>query len=249
MWLPDSFRDRVRGGIYFLERRDPTRIPVLFIHGINGSPRDFNLLIFGLDRRRYQPCAYFYPSGARLRLIAEDLARELRILRSGDGIDRVILIAHSMGGLIARDVLVNDSLDGLEVPILITISTPWNGHAGAAFGARFAPLVVPAWLDLAQGSAYLEALFADRSGRPRRWPDAVCHHLIFTYGRRWTSLGVSGDEVVTVASQLSRPAQAQAARIYGFNTTHAQILSDAALGQLVSAILSDYRVDSRARGE
>lgn len=240
VWLPDTFQDRVAGGVYFLEGRDRERMPVLFIHGIYGSPRDFRSLIAGLDRRRWQPCVFYYASGARLQLVAEQLAHELQLLRSDDGFERIAVVAHSMGGLIARDVLINHSQGIVEVPTLITISTPWSGHAGAAFGARFAPVTVPSWRDLARGSSYLESLFVDPAGRRRVLPDDSRHYLIFSYGRRWTSLGASSDEVVTVASQLSRLAQGEAARVYGLNATHARILDDPALGQLLNNILSDH---------
>ena len=237
VWLPDTFRDRDPGGIYFVEGRDRARMPVLFIHGIYGSPRDFSSLIAGLDRRRWQPCVFFYASGARLQQVAEQLAHELQLLRSDHGFERIVVVAHSMGGLIVRDVLMNHSQESVAIPILVTISTPWAGHAGASFGARFAPVMVPAWLDLARGSDYIQGLFADRSGHRRTLPEGVRHHLIFSYGRRWGSLGFSSDEVVTVASQLSTPAQGEASRVYGFNTTHARILDEEALGQLLNNIL------------
>lgn len=251
VWTPASLRDRAQDGIYFIESHPSGRMPVLFIHGIYGSPRDFRFLIERLDRRRFQPCVYFYASGARLHDVAVHLAQELLELRSAYGVEQILIVAHSMGGLIARDVLINQLHGDIDVPVLVTISTPWSGHAGASLGVRFAPVVVASWLDLASESLYLQSLFADASHRPKMFPEGVRHHLIFTYGRRWSSLGASGDEVVTVASQLGRPAQEQASRIYGFNTTHARILDDEALAQRLSRIFSSHaevqRLSNRQR--
>jgi pimeloyl-ACP methyl ester carboxylesterase len=235
VWKPDVFRSRAQGGLYFVDGYDERRIPVLYIHGIYGSPRDFRFLIERLDRWRLQPCVFFYASGAPLHAVAEDLAEELRVLRSTRGVNEILIVAHSMGGLIARDLLINESNLGVDVPSLVTISTPWRGHAGAAFGARYAPVAVDSWSDLAPGSAYLASLFG--GGPPITLPAAMRHHLIFSYGRRWSAFGPSDDEVVTVASQLSREAQQQAYRVYGFNTTHTEILNEPATAELLNRIL------------
>jgi pimeloyl-ACP methyl ester carboxylesterase len=238
VWSPDVFRRSAQGGLYFLEGYDERRIPVLYIHGINGSPRDFRFLIERLDRWRLQPCVYFYASGASLHEIARDLTQELRVLRSTRGVSEMLIVAHSMGGLIARDVLINESDLSVAVPALVTISTPWRGHAGASFAARYAPVTVDSWNDLATDSAYLTSLFGDGTGQSASMPAQTRHHLIFSYGRRWTSFGPSNDEVVTVASQLSRQAQEQAHRIYGFNTTHTEVLNEPATAELLNQILT-----------
>ena len=237
VWSPEVFRSHSQGGLYFVEGYDERRIPVLFIHGIYGSPRDFRFLIERLDRWRLQPCVFFYASGASLHEVTQDLAEELRVLRSTRGVTEMLVVAHSMGGLIARDVLINSSNLNVTIPAVVTISTPWRGHAGASFAARYAPVVVDSWLDLANGSSYLASLFGD-ADRPTNWPESTHHHLIFSYGRHWTSFGPSSDEVVSVASQLSRPAQEQAYRIYGFNTTHTEILRAPATADLLNRILT-----------
>ena len=49
---------------------DPDKIPVLFVHGIGGTPLDWKYLAKGLDRHRFQPWFYYYPSGLRLNLVS-----------------------------------------------------------------------------------------------------------------------------------------------------------------------------------
>ena len=43
---------------------------MLFVHGAEGYPQQFAKLIEGLDRTRFQPWFFFYPSGARLEAVA-----------------------------------------------------------------------------------------------------------------------------------------------------------------------------------
>jgi hypothetical protein len=130
------------------------------------------------------------------------------------------------------------------VPLLITLSTPWDGHPGAAFGARLA-LAPPTWRDMAPGSAYLTSLFGDERGGHKSMPDDTQHHLLFSYRKGRVSMGASGDEVVSLASQLLGSAQEEAARIYGFDVTHTGILNDAAVAAVVEQLLDAAHSDSR----
>jgi pimeloyl-ACP methyl ester carboxylesterase len=248
VWSPEAFRRRVLGGIYCIDSYDRHRVPVLFIHGIHGSPRDFGLLIERLDRQQLQPCVFFYASGASLTSATTHLRAEVLELRARYGVTTIVIVAHSMGGLIARDLLVNDWDESLvAVPAIVTISTPWSGHAGAGFGARFAPVVVDSWIDLASDSSYIASLFVGSAAQPRKLPASTQHHLIFTYGRGWASLGASDDEVVTLASQLNRSAQEQAQRIYGFDATHAEILHREAMAELLNRILTSTALHPQSR--
>src|SRR4029079_12697506 len=69
MWQFYDFLIAGRAGIYFLEPYDPKRIPVLFVHGISGTPQNFRTLIATLDRKRFQPWVAYYPTGGRLDVI------------------------------------------------------------------------------------------------------------------------------------------------------------------------------------
>jgi len=54
---------------------------VLFVHGINGTPRDFKAIIQGLDRKSFQPWVLDYPSGLDLRALGDGLVGILAELR------------------------------------------------------------------------------------------------------------------------------------------------------------------------
>jgi len=71
LWEPVQFLREVGGGVYFLEPFDSEKIPVVFVHGAGGYPGEWASLIHQLDRTRYQPWVFYYPSGFRLNLCAE----------------------------------------------------------------------------------------------------------------------------------------------------------------------------------
>ena len=73
LWEPYGFMEDGGAGIHFLEEYDPDRVPVLFVHGINGTPRNFAAMIENLDKSRYQAWVYSYPSGLRMASLANGL--------------------------------------------------------------------------------------------------------------------------------------------------------------------------------
>jgi pimeloyl-ACP methyl ester carboxylesterase len=214
LWHPRRFIARSNPGIYFLEPYDPNRQPVLFVHGYDGSPRDFAYLIAKLDTTRFQAWVYNYPSGLRLPLLAEHLESSLSQLRLHYSFGCVSIVAHSMGGLVARGFLLRNATATQPqcIPLFVSISTPWEGSRAAAFGARWAPDLVSTWRDIASGSAYLRSLFAVP------FPDNTRYYLVFT----------ADDRTVTVASQLGASAKQEATQVIGYDATHVGVLRDAA---------------------
>ena len=69
---PDLLKEGY-AGIYFLEPYAKDKTPVLFVHGIGGSPRDLEDIIAALDRRRFQPWLMNYPSGLDIRALGDGL--------------------------------------------------------------------------------------------------------------------------------------------------------------------------------
>jgi pimeloyl-ACP methyl ester carboxylesterase len=238
MWAPGEFERDARGGIFFVDPPVAGRAVVLFIHGINGSPRDFGFLIEHLDRKRYQPCVFFYASGAGLDEVGRHLSEQIAELHRRHGITSLIIVGHSVGGLIARDVVLKQSAHaGVDIPVLITLSAPWGGVPSAGFGVRFSPVVIDSWRDIAAGSEYLSSLFVDATGASRDLPRSTRHYLLFSYRKSWPSFGLSGDAVTSVASQLFRTAQDQAYRVYGFDVSHSEILRNAGVADVLDRTL------------
>ncbi len=236
MWTPLSALREVGGGVYFLEPYDPRRIPVLFVHGIGGGPRDFQFLIERLDRGRFQPWVYHYPSGIRLHRVAYALARLVGSLQAKHGFERLVVTAHSMGGLVARSsILLADGAGG-EVGahpavLFVTFSTPWSGHAAAARGVKYSPAVVPSWIDVQPDSDFLKSLRAEL-------PPGLPHHLFFGFDtRRNLLMPYSHDTVVSVSSQLDPWFQERADRLHGFNLDHAGVLNDEQAARIYAQVL------------
>ena len=80
----------------------------------------------------------------------------------------------------------------MSVPLYVTMSTPWGGHKGAEAGVKSAPVVVHVWRDMAPGSEYQRAIYA------QALPAGTSHHLLFTFNRNSSSFGESSDRSVTV---------------------------------------------------
>src|SRR6266404_7019817 len=94
--------------LFQLQQFDPARTPVIFVHGLQDTPAAWAPMINSLRddpwiRKRYQFWVFSYPSGYPYPYSAMLLRRDL------DGIGRafpnrkpVVLIGHSMGGMISR---------------------------------------------------------------------------------------------------------------------------------------------------
>jgi pimeloyl-ACP methyl ester carboxylesterase len=102
----------------------PDRIPIIMVHGLRSTPLAWAQLTNELMgdpeiRRHYQIWHYLYPTGLPLLASAADFRDELesvRTLLDPDGSDfamqNMVVIGHSMGGLLAR-TLVTDSGDAI----------------------------------------------------------------------------------------------------------------------------------------
>ncbi len=219
LWKPLSTLKSQGAGIYFLEPYDPQRTPVLFVHGTGGYPQQFRYFVEHLDRKRYQPWVFVYPSGLRLDRIAGGMALMLDKLHEKYALEDVAVVAHSMGGLVSRRALMEAKEAGAYVKLFITISTPWNGHEMAKTGVRRAPAVVPAWIDMQSDSDFIQQVFE------RPLPEGIDYYLIFGFAGTDSVKGKHTDGSVSIASQLDSRAQVEATRIFGLEHGHVDILA------------------------
>lgn len=241
LWRPLDFLIDGHAGLYFLEPYSTNKIPVLFIHGINGSPRNFTFLVKHMDRAYFQPWVAYYPCGADIDNIAQFIDQMLKQLQAQYKFDKIAIIAHSMGGLVSRGVIFKnlDSSRSLSIPLLITISTPWGGDATAKLGVDHAPTPADSWKDLAPGSRFLTELFyvTDNQGTTRRkLPDSLSNHLFFSFIE-----SEAGDGTVSLASELIPEAQEEADRLYGYQRSHRDILNTRETAIMVNRLLDGIR--------
>ncbi len=228
LWQPVDFANKYGIGVSMLEPYSPEKIPVLFVHGAAGTPRDFAELIARLDHARYQAWVYSYPSGIHLPQASETLKFITDDLQQRYGFERLCVVAHSMGGLVARDYVLQVARGSAKpyVSVLVTLSTPWGGHAMAKAGVQRSPVVLPSWVDVAEDSGFLTVLLE------KPLPAEVPHFLFFSFS------GGDGDGTVSLKSQLHPKAQRAAARVKGFNFDHTAILKSAAVSQQVNQALA-----------
>jgi len=226
LWNPASFPMKSGIGIYFLEKYDPNRTPVLFVYGAAGSPQDWKTFFKKFDRKRYQLWFFYYPTGRRLDEMATALNRGIHVLHEELGFRRLDVVAHSMGGLVARGFIAKNVFeDGNHyIHRFVSISTPWGGVKSAALGVKRSPEVVPSWHDVAPGSAYQKEIFRHRlRGR-------IPHLLIYSHkASRSLTLPDENDGTVAVASELAPKAVKDAVKVIGFDETHTSILSNPAV--------------------
>ena len=222
LWQPFAFMQDGGAGIHFLEDYDPNKIPVLFVHGIDDSPRRFAALIEQLDATRYQAWVYSYPSGLRLSWLAGGMAKFLETLNRKLQFDELHIVAHSMGGLVARGG-INLCMQNSACSYLrsyTSISTPWNGVESARSGVKWAPTVVPVWRDLDPNSDYVSTLFETQL------PNQMPYQLLFGYRQEGMFGSESSDGVIKLTSQLRQEAQDQAGLVRGYDEDHVGILSN-----------------------
>ncbi len=137
--------------------------PILFVHGLGGHRSNFAplRLWFRLHGRGRTYSVGFRPELA-LDAMAEQLRGAITEVLAANGLaadSQVDLVAHSMGGIIARLALENPQTAG-QVAHLVTLGTP---HAGTQ-AARFAR--TPHIRDLRPDSAIMARLAAQLP-----WPE------------------------------------------------------------------------------
>jgi pimeloyl-ACP methyl ester carboxylesterase len=242
-WRPVRFIEKIGIHVYALEPYDPRRVPVLFVHGIGGTPRDWRYPAAQLDRRYYQPWFYYYPTGLRLTTAADLLVEKVAALKARYGFERLCIVAHSMGGLVARAFINRCQLQGTAgiLQCFVTLSTPWGGDKHAQLAVDTSPVQSDAWLDIAVGSRFLRDLYRTPL------PDHMPFYLFYTYSGSRPFQTDANDGVVTVASQLDPRARSDADRIEGFRENHSGVLRSAAVAERLNRILQESEVDGELR--
>jgi len=132
---------------------DGSPLSVVFIHGLNSYPgiwdefHEFAGQDGGYYEDRVDSWIFGYSSYQRIAVSAEELNQALIAAYAGSDFDRLVLVGHSMGGLVARTAVLLASEDGERWPEALErvylIGTPNYGSPVAALYS-----LVEAWLGL-----------------------------------------------------------------------------------------------------
>ena len=110
-------------GLYMVQPYEPGKIPVLLIHGLWSSPMTwmemFNDLLRSPEiREHYQFWCYLYPTSQPFWISAAQLRSDLAAARNvvdpqhrEPALDQMVLVGHSMGGLVAKLQVLQGSDD------------------------------------------------------------------------------------------------------------------------------------------
>lgn len=190
---------------------------VLLVHGLDEPGTIWDDLVPALGTARVRTWEFRYPNDQGIDRSADLLASRWPDLPAEQP---VVLLGHSMGGLVIRDfvsrwrhpVETTPRVNGAAVAGVILAGTPNQGsewarlrvwlelrdHWATARDTGFAPLAAlqdgtgAAKIDLQPGSDFLDAL------NTRPWPEAVAVRIIG--GILWSASPALGDGVVATGS-------------------------------------------------
>lgn len=157
------------------------RPPVLLVHGFGANKsnwlflhRDLRAAGFGrVDALNYNPLTADVPT------LAEACAERARRLVEATGSDRVHLVGHSLGGIVARYAVQLCGLDDVAATC-VTVASPHQGVGNLA--CRWAPS--RALRQLAEGSPVLRRLSASSRPLPTRFVAYYSNLDVLLPGRR-----------------------------------------------------------------
>jgi len=230
-WEPVSFYKEIGGSIYFLEAYDPHKIPILFIHGAADTPGSWKYFIDNIDRTRFQPWLFYYPSGTRIQSMAYLLSWKLGNLQIKYNFDQLYVTAHSMGGLVARSFIMEH---GSIVPLFVSLATPWGGVKMAEYGVNQSPAVIPSWIDVQPESAFIQSLYR------KRMPETVNFYMFYGHRGSRNPFRSNNDGTIALSSLLDSRPQSEAKMNYAFNEDHASILNSRAVLDQYNAIINGF---------
>ena len=132
----------------------PAELPILLLHGVGCNAGVWSGFRRRLEQRGLGPvyALSYGPPLASIEHFADQVAARIGDIEAATGASQVVLVGHSMGGLVARAYL--RQYGGAKVRRLITIGTPHHGsmHAWLMAGVSLAQMrPANAWLAALNG--------------------------------------------------------------------------------------------------
>jgi pimeloyl-ACP methyl ester carboxylesterase len=115
------------------DRAEAAKPVVVVIHGYNSSPAKNQAIVRAVHDAGF-PCGTFaYPNDYEISASAQLLSSELRRFARAHPERKVVLVCHSMGGIVARACVEDTFYDPGNVDRLVLIAPPNRGTAIARF--------------------------------------------------------------------------------------------------------------------
>lgn len=222
--------------IFLQEPHDPRLTPVVFLHGHTTGPRQLESVVDALDRSRFEPWLTYYATGIELDRSANLLRQSLAEMALRYEKRRVAVVAYSLGGLVMRQALrpQDDGVQMPEVPLFITVSTPWAGSEHRRFDRRgdFRP---GSWTDIADGSRFLDHLFDEPLPAPTK-----LHVIYGLTDRDRPSVPGYDDRILSERSLTREEALNEAASVTEVSdTNHLDIIEEPGVITLINQLLDE----------
>jgi pimeloyl-ACP methyl ester carboxylesterase len=233
-WEPVSFFKELGGNIYFLEEYDPQKIPILFIHGAMGTPKHWKYFIDRIDRTRFQPWFFYYPSGTRIQSMSNLLSWKLHNLQIKYNFPQLYITAHSMGGLVARSLIIHHGGVVPHLKLFVSLATPWGGVKLAERGVKQSPAVIPAWIDMQPESAFIQSLYRTKM------PETVSFYMFYGFKGSRNPFRSYNDGTIAFSSLLDSRPQSEAKMNYAFDEDHASIIISKAVLDQYNAVIDTF---------
>jgi pimeloyl-ACP methyl ester carboxylesterase len=233
-WEGLSFFKQFGGNIYFLEEYDPEKIPILFIHGAGGTPKGWRYFVNNINRTRFQPWFFYYPTGARIDSTSYLLLWKLINLQTKYQFNRIYITAHSMGGLVARSFLINYGQQFPYVKLFISLATPWGGDRMAEYGVQQSPVVIPCWIDMQPDGDFIKSLYRSKL------PEDMSFYMFSGHKGSRNPFRANNDGTIAMYSLMDLRAQSEAKMNYVFNEDHASIIYSKEVLAQYNIILNDF---------
>ncbi len=133
--IADALRNEVVAegqGLVYCESTSQTDLSkplVVLIPGLIASQNSMHSVRSTIERNSYCLAIFRYSSHQGIRAAASLLSKELQTLKEQDPARKIILVTHSMGGLVARCCLEDAANNPGNVTRLIMIAPPNHGSA------------------------------------------------------------------------------------------------------------------------
>lgn len=169
MW-PMGFRDQGLGAIVSRDAHSPVATPVLLIHGYGANKSNWLFISRYLKQAGFERvhALNYNPFTADIPALAQQCVDRAEELKAHFGVDRIHVVGHSLGGIIARYAVSVLGLQGVDV--CATIASPHGGVRLARYGspaAAISPLATG--LQLRPDSAVMTLLRSSARDLPTRF--------------------------------------------------------------------------------